>query len=283
MDSFSAIFTRVTDISFWVQAWAPVSSFLSDNFTWWYVMFALLGLLLIKYKSLLGRLSIGYIVGLIVYIIIVSGKIQGHTYYWYIILHMICILSAYFIYGIGLILKKLIKIKYIALLSLVLILITIPAVNDSTNRMFDTNFYGQDMVGKYLLDNKEPNSRLFAFATSQTYAVCTYAKMYCGEPKNESDMIELEKKYNIEYLYIDVYRMQTIESSNVWNYTINNYHISYVGMVPYNNQLVPYGIVLKKGGMLNFNDISNQTPVLVTTYKSKGGEIPYYEIKEKED
>jgi hypothetical protein len=278
MEAFSVAFERASHIDFWFGVWPSIASFLSDNFTWWYVFFGICGVLFIsiKYKTLLARLTFGYLAALIIFCGIVSGKIAGHAYYHFPFLHIVVIMSAYFIFTIGTFIKQLINKPYIETIALILIIMTVPAIQESNARVFGTVFYGGDVVGDYIKQHTAPSERFFILGHSQTLSACTYAQRYCGEWNNESDMKYLEDKYEIQYIAVDAYRMSTIETNKAWNYIKDNYYIVWIGLLPNGNQVAISNIILKKGGKYNMSELQTKQPFLVKTYD---GGVPYYAIE----
>jgi hypothetical protein len=282
-------FSRLISSSFWASTIPSLKSYISDNFTFWFFFLAIGGIIFActKYKTLIGRLTIGYIISLIFYCGILSGKIGGHSYYQMPYLPLVCITSAYFLFNLGHIIKQFVNIKHIEYISLILIICAIPSMQAANDRVFGTVFFGQDVAGEYIKDHTTPDERIFIYGHSQTFATCTFAERRCGQPYKENISIQSMEgngnfsiendPYNVRYLTFDQYGLSLLQNEYAkdWKYIENNYHLVWLGAIPQNNQLVPYLFILKKGGTLNMSNIQ-ATPYIATTYHMSYGDIPFY-------
>ncbi len=278
--TFSDIFSS----TYWHNIWPGLSSYIRDNYTWWFFWFAVIGLVLIlmKRKSLLSKFAAGYAISIPVYIGLLSGKIGGHAYYQMPFLPLICILSAYFFFSIGSVLKQITKKDLAIFVPLLLLLITIPEMTAANDRVWGTIFFGQDVVGEYIKQHTSPDERIFNFGHSQTQAVCTYARRRCGDFSNVTQAMELQSKFNIRFLNIDAYSWAMLQQENnkeVLNYIQNNYKIKLAGFIPSGNQLQIVDLLLEKGGKVDFTEIQQKKPSSQKVYDTKGGNVPFYTIE----
>ena len=293
--------SRVVSLSYWTSGIPPLFSYFKDNFTWWFLIMALCGIVLacIKYKSLIGRLTIGYLISLIPYCTILSGKLFGHHYYQLFYLPLICISLAYFLFNFGNIIKQLTKLKFVEYLPLIIIPLVFfsfisgqSSIQASNERMFGTVFYGQDIAGEWIKEHTLPTDRFFIYGHSQTLAACTFAERRCGQPWNESvdnNMLYLEtvngpiermeQEFNIRYIELDLYGLSVAQSSSNWQYIQDNYKIVWTGFLNVNGQLTPQNFILKRNGRFNLSDLQDKQPYLATTYKMSFGDVPFYVIE----
>ena len=269
--------------SFWARTWPSVSSYISDNFTWWFFWFAVVGFLLIllKHRKQFSRFLIGYGASVIVYGALLSSKIGGHSYYQMPFLPLVCILSAYFFFTLGSLAKQIFKNKYIIYVPLLIILLAMPEMQAANDRVWNTIFYGQDIVGEYIKSNTNVSERFLNMGHAQTQAVCTYARRRCGGFNNLTQLIEFENKFNIQYLNIDTYSMSKLasEQNDSLEYIMNNYKIELVGAIKQGNNLVPVNFLFKRGGKFNFSEINTKKPQLAEVYDIKGGKVEFYILK----
>jgi hypothetical protein len=276
---------KIFDASYWSSVWPALSSYIKDNYTWWYFWFAIAGFafILMKRKTAFSKLMTGYAIAIPLYIGLLSGKIGGHSYYHMPFLPFFVIASAYFLLSIGTILKQTVKVKYIQFVPLLLILLTMSSVGAANDRVWTTIFYGQDVVGEYIKEHTNPDERFINMGHSQTYAVCTYARRRCGEFYNATHLIEVEKKFDIRFINFDAYwfnMLQQEQNKEALEYIQKNYRIKLVGALPGpNNQLSITNVLLEKGGVMDLSEVQTKQPQLAKTYYTKSGEVPFYIIE----
>ena len=163
-----------------------------------------------------------------------------------------------------------------------LIVIALPAMSQANDRVWATNFYGQDFLGEYLKTMMVPGEQFVAFTHSQDVATCSYAQHRCGFVNNLSVFKHKEAVYDLRYIYVGVSSFENLMgNSSLWNYIKQNYEIDLVGLMNQNNQLVPVHFILKKGGKFNLADIQQKQVQLAKTYAVKNGEVRYYYISNK--
>ena len=275
---------RIFDINYWVQRWPSLISYFNDNYTMWFFWFSIFGFvfILFNYRSRFSRFLIGYVFSVFIYVDLMAAKIGGHSYYQMPFLPLICILSAYFLFSLGTILKQIFKNKLVLFVPLLLIILSFPSIQSANDRVWGTNFYGQDFLGEYLKTRLEPEERFAAFTHSQDLATCSYSKHRCGFVGNLSDFKHKDNVFNLRYLYVGVPEFNNLVNNvdnPLWQYIRSNYKIDLIGLMVINNQLAPIHIILKKGGNFNINDVSNKQPILAKSYDSKGGSVDYYYIQ----
>jgi hypothetical protein len=74
--------------------------------------------------------------------------------------------------------------------------------------------------------------------------------------------------------------MRTIQTKpDVWEYIQKNYKIRQIGLIAQGEQLVPYYLILEKGGAFDSDAfIFGKQPSLAQTYTTTHGDIPFYAI-----
>ncbi len=273
---------RIFDWGYWTSRWPSLMSYFNDNYTMWFLWLSAIGFVfvLLKFRTRFSKFLIGYVFSILVYADLMSAKIGGHSYYQIPFLPLICILSAYALFCLGTLLKQISSNKMAFYLPLVLILLAIPAMQAANNRVWATNFYGQDFIGEYLKTRLFPGERLGAATHSQDLAVCSYAKHRCGFVPTLEEFKYKEQVFNLRYLYVGVSEMDKLNGNDpLWVYIKDNYKIDIIGLMNMNKQLIPIHIVLKKGGKFNLNDVTNKQPQAAKTYDAKQGQVPYYYIQ----
>jgi len=272
---------RVFGFEYWSTRLPAVKSYIADNYTWWFFYFAVIGLILalLKYKTKFSRFVIGYAFALIPYIMLISSKFAGHSYYQMPFLPLICILAAYFIYSCGLLIKQLTGIRVLQFAPLLILLLTISSVTAADNRVWDTIFYGQEIVGEYLKET-DSSPKLFAFTHSQGMAVCSYARKGCGSTNNLSEFIRKEKVFHINSVYVDISQLNSLmDNKELFDYISKNYKIELAGLVKMGDQFAPLHLLLTRDGEFNMSSIQNKMPVLKETYDTTRGNVEYYWMK----
>jgi len=270
---------NIFDPMYWTRIWPGLSSYINDNYTWWFFWLAVIGLVLVvmRKKTPFTRFVGAYALSLPVYIMIVSGKLGGHSYYQMPFLPLVVMLSAYTIITVGMLLKSVVKIQYIEYAALLILLLTLSPVTAANDRVWNTIFFGQDIMGEYIKEHTTPGERFFNLGHSQTQAVCTYARRRCGDFNTVTQLIELEKKFNIRFLHSDTYSWANLQNNKeVVEYITQNYKIRLIGGIPQNNQLTMIDILLERGGTINFTALHAIQPRLAKVYDTKQGDVQYY-------
>ena len=279
--SYRIEFLRIFDVGYWTQRWPSLMSYFNDNYTMWFLWFAIFGFafVLLKYKTRFSRFLIGYVFSIFIYVDLMAAKIGGHAYYQMPFLPLICILAAYFLYILGIFIRQIIKVKSSIFVSLLLIVVALPAMSQANDRVWATNFYGQDFLGEYLRTRMEPDERFVAFTHSQDIATCSYAQHRCGFVGNLSEFKYKESVFNLRYAYVGVSNFNDLMGdSQLWSYIKENYKIDLVGLMVQNDQLVPIHFILKKGGKFDIADIQGKQAQLAKVYDMKQGDVGYYYI-----
>lgn len=305
--SFTESFREVRDNlirtltqEYWQQHFPGIKSFVVDNFTLWFFWLTVIGICLgaIKYKTMLGKFLCAEAVALIMYIFIFADKFRGHAYYQFVFLPLVCIASAYVVYVVAELVQKIAeavikknveerfrKILFYGIFILVIIG-TQDARVDATARVFDTIYYGEDSAGEFINKNSAPEDRIFVDGVfAQSSGILWHAHRYGTDeiPANLSYVQELEQTLNFRWVVLYGPGIGTIQSKGeVWEYIQQNYVIRQVGLIPQENQFIPYYVVLEKGGVFDLEMFAaNKTPYLAKTYTNTEGTVEMYAIDEQ--
>ncbi len=276
-------FFNIFSGSYWGNTWPAVNSYIADNYTWFLMWIAVVGFVfaVMKRDTKLGKFLLAYSIAIPVYAGLLSGKIGGHSYYQLPFLPLIAILIAYALVSMGSMLKQISKINIAVYLPLILIILAAGEMEAANNRVWNTVFFGQDVVGEYIQQNTVEGDRFFNLAHAQTQAVCAYAKRRCGDYGNLSTLKEYEEKFNIKYMNMDSYSYSMLQTQRKeeFEYIAKNYHIALVGLIQVNGQQQMVNILLEKGGSFDLSEVQNKQLKLAKTYEMKQGSIPFYIIE----
>lgn len=218
-----------------------------------------------------------------------AGKTPPNTFVFALIIFIIfelLLCSFYFI-------SKQHLSKFGKFIPVLLLILTLPAVQSATNRQFDTVFFGLDVAADYLKTHSSPSERLSYDGGPQTVGICYNADRRCTWINNNvSDVQFGEEQRNMSWYFIDISQggmMNLNKKPDVLAYIQENYHIAQIGLTQQNTAngqtWVPYYILLKKGGTSNLLDLSNNTIVrspvaLKKTYQMTYGQVPFYAVDE---
>ena len=274
---------RVFTGAYWDARMPIIVSFIRDNYTLWFFFIAVIGIIFasMKFKSRFGKFMIGYTVAIVPYLLMISSKFAGHSYYQMPFLPLICIASAYAFYVVGSVLKSSLKNPYALFIPLLLIIFIVPDMQAANDRVFGTVFYGQDFLGEYLKTRLQPEERFSAFTSSQDLATCSYSRHRCGFVSSLEEFKHKEDVFDLRYVYVGVTDLNNLVNSQdeLWKYIRANYGIDLVGLLPAGGQLAPTHIILKRGYPFDFTEIQGKQPQLAKTYDMKQGPVQYYYIQ----
>ena len=270
--------------SYWKNNIQIISSYLSDNYTFWYFALFLIGLILAlsRPKEKLNRFILFFTAALIPYWMLLSDFMRQHSYYQMPFLPLIIISSAYGIYRLSDFFSK--KTKLQKLIPVILILASLPAVKSAVSRQYDTIFYGLDVAAEYLKSHLSEDQRFFILGGPQSVAVCTLSQRLCGfnHPQSLEEMRLGEDKRNMKWLFVygDYGMYELRKDKELFQYARNNYSLAQIGLLRSQNNLTPIYYLFKKGGRFNFDQLNNisEKPRLAKTYQTTPGKIEFYTL-----
>ncbi|MHA1677508.1 MAG: ArnT family glycosyltransferase [Promethearchaeota archaeon] len=247
------------------QFWSIMYSFVKDNYTILGILFAIFGLLIFlkfykKNKKYIGyRYILFYLLGSVIWFIILAKKMQGHNYHQYPLLFLIAFFIAYAFIFIAVNASKIINVKYLKYFILIglIILLFIPTIK-SKNRMFDTQFYGLDIAGDYIKDNKLPDERVI-HSGHQAYGLLWHGDLKGTRaiPKTIEDIEYAEEKLNASWLFIYNWDFNIMQDEERWDYISNNYALKQIGFIQTNQGMQPIYFLLKRDGTFNINELND--------------------------
>lgn len=303
-DSFSEVLFNSKHVfsgDYFKEAKEPLKAFAKDNYTWWFVAIAILGVLFAvkeltkqKEQQLYGGITsyiFSSVIAIIIYILAFATKTKGHSYYQVLFLFFVCLAAAYAIYSLGHLLNKLtirkghreLRIKYAEYILLAIVLVAAyPSLKTSVNNQFNTLFIGEDVAGDFIRQNSQPNERVFMYgAGSQNVGMLWNAQRYGTHDyiDNLTKIQELEQTLNFRWFFLYRDGIPYVQQHpDVWNYIINNYKLRQIGGSVEGNNFLPLYIVLEKGGTFNADEFQQIPPVLAKTYELSYQKIDLYTV-----
>ena len=270
--------------SYWKDNIRIISSYLNDNYTFWYFALFLIGLTfsLSRPKEKLNRFILFFTAALIPYWMFLSDYTRQHSYYQMPFLPLIIISSAYGIYQLSNLFLKNVKLQ--KLVPVILILASLPALKSAISRQYDTIFYGLDVAAEYLKSHLSEDERFFVLGSAQSVAVCTLSQRLCGfsYPQSLEEMRLGEEKRNMKWLFVygDYGMYELRKDRRIFQYAQNNYSLAQIGLLRSQNNLIPIYYLFKKGGKFNFDQLKNipEKPKLAKTYQTTQGKIEFYTL-----
>jgi len=270
----AAVTTKLIDFSvlFNPNFMVMMKSYISDNYTLLGIFVALLGFLvfLISIKKNFNKISfrfmLAYALGSMLFFVIMSKKLFGHSYHQYPIAPVIIFFMAYFIYvsslfvvsiTTGIINKKyafLNYLKYVVILLFVLLLY--PSSIAAIDRQFDFQMIGLDVAGEYIKQHSLPDERIF-FSGGQTFGVLWHADRKGYDRHSIVDELKYgEENLNFKWIFVYQWGFNEINNPEVREYISNNYGLQQIAFEQSGNQQKPIYIILKKGGTFDINKIN---------------------------
>lgn len=174
-------------------------------------------------------------------------------------------------------------VKWLVIIGLLSLLIK-PSM-EAWRRQFDTQFFGLDVAGEYILEHKSKDKQVHMINSGhQSFGAAWHGdiKAYRGMPQNLSLMKKVEEDRYVEWILVYQWALDVRKNRELWEYMQAHYHLEQVGFMLWDkDQPVLYYYLLKRGG--NFNESNLDELVegkLVETrlYETTHGEIPFHYI-----
>lgn len=221
----------------------------------------LIGIFIIRKRGFGERFILAYLVASIMFVVVVSYKIGGHSYHHYPIAPFIILCISYFITkasdGFSKIKIEGRDIPYVHLIVILVfgILLYSP-IQDSINRQFDTQFIGLDVAGEYIKENSNEDELVF-FPSHQSYGVLWHAdrKGY-ATPNNLEDFKEIES-HGATWLFVYQWGFTIMDNEEMWGYIKNNYSVRQVAFVNTDSGSKLIYVLLERGGSFDDDDLVN--------------------------
>jgi 4-amino-4-deoxy-L-arabinose transferase-like glycosyltransferase len=245
--------------------WTIMHSFFKDNYTIIGVFFAIFGIVMFmifykNFKHKRGKVFIlFYLIGSILWFILLTEKLQGHNYHQYPILPLIVFFIAYGFLVIATNISKIFNFKFVKVtILIILILLLLTPSLKAKNRMFDTQFYGLDVAGEYINSNKLSGERIM-HSSHQAYGLLWHGdiKGTKGIPASLEDIKFAEKELNANWIFIYNWDFKIFQDAERWDYISNNYSLKQMGFFQSNNNIQPAYFLLRRGGTFDLNKLDD--------------------------
>ncbi|OYT54282.1 MAG: hypothetical protein B6U72_03060, partial [Candidatus Altiarchaeales archaeon ex4484_2] len=272
--------------------WKITESYLKDNFTMIGVAFSVLGFLFFlssfNKRDIKQRFFWGYLVGFLVFVFIMSFKMQGHNYHYFPIAPFFIILMAYAFTRISDLAGNLKiegkRIRHInTLVSVLLIMVLILPSQSAIARMFDTQFFGLDVAGDYIRTHKERGD-IVIHSSHQAYGVLWAGDIFGtnGIPKDLDNFRFAEDEWNASWLFIynwDFNILQDDRYKELWGYISSNYRLVQFGFIQRGDQpATPTYMLFRKGGSFDknrMNEMLSDKQIRYKDYELTGGIVRF--------
>lgn len=299
-ESFAEVRTNISlalSSSYWHEYYLGIRSFVLDNFTVWFFVLTLFGILFgfLKHKTKIGLFLVGSFFSLLLYILFFADKFRGHAYYQMVFLPLVCLGTAYALFVFANIFESFTKNytfhetficgKMLFVLVLVLLFFSFADLITATNRVFDVIYYGQDVAGDFISKYSDPHDRVFIDGVfAQSSGLLWHAHRYGLDEisSNLSWFKQMEETLQFRWVVLYGPGIGTVQSKpEVWEYIQQTYTIRQIGLIPQGSELSPYYFVLEKDGFFDLNTfLANKTPYLAQTYTNSVGIVEFYALDE---
>ncbi len=244
---------------------AGLRPYWSDSFTLIGVSFAIAGMVLFavisrkKLMKLENRFLLANIAGIFLFFIVMASKIAGHNYHYYPITPFILIFVSYFILIVSNTVKKIFKSKAIGLVAATILVLAIyPASTDASDRQFNTQFYGLDIAGEYIEQNKLPDDELIN-SGHQSFGIIWYGDIESTRnlPKNISEFKQIEETRNINWLFLYQWGLSFTNDPDILKHVEENYELKQIAFLLDGKKASPVYLLFKKGGTFNSSQLNS--------------------------
>jgi len=259
-------------VAFQSEFWETMKYFFMDNYTLIGVFFAIIGLVLLifllifmKKKQFGYWFIISYVIGTLIWWVVMSEKLSGHNYHQYPIVPLVVFLMAYCFVVIGTNVEKIVKIKYSRwiIITIFILLLIKPifftgggGVFVAKDRMFDTQFFGLDLAGEYIKANSAPDERLF-HSSHQSYGVLWHADRKGYKMGTTVDEIKKGEGLNASWIFLYQWGLEVMQDEERWDYIKNNYELKQMALQQTEQGMKPIYMLFKEGGSFNESMMNN--------------------------
>jgi 4-amino-4-deoxy-L-arabinose transferase-like glycosyltransferase len=270
---------------YWANYKPIIFSYIADNYSWHGFWFMIVGfaLFFLNYKSKISRFIFGYALAIILYISLFAYKWNAHAYYQYpfLLFAAMCIANVFF--QAGMLLKSFFtneKVrKIVQFIPLIALLLLVAPFKDSTDRVFNTQFFGTDIAGTYLNTHTTPSEIFLLEKGVQSQVSWTARRFYYGIPDDVELLKRVEKEKNLRYIALTDYGVTSVQQKKTWPYIMANYHIAQVGFIQTSEGPQIRHMILEKGGTYNLSTLNTRPVRLAETYELTYTTVPYYVIE----
>ncbi len=251
--------------------WTPIQAYLRDNYTMFGVWLAVIGLVFLifffyKNRNQSNRFLLGFAISIIPWVIISAKYLKGHAYHQYPGAPIFILFEAFAILSISSTIGGFVKKKYrpyisytISLLILATLLFGFGIVEGeiaAKNRVFDTQFVGLDIAGRYILENSQPTERIL-HPGHQIYGVMWHSnRKGLKIPKSVEEVMEKEAE-GANWVFIYQWGFSIPQKyPDVWSYVTQNYELKQIAFQNVGQTSTPIYFLLKRGGSFNESNLN---------------------------
>ena len=236
--------------------WQSVTAHIIDNYSSIGFFMVLAGMVVTAFyfmkdwKNLTYRFMVGLLVGVLIWIPTAAAYLAGHSYHQFPAAIYIILMQTMFIMWITRFEKN--EWKTIAVVMAIAILffgaVVLDGTQKSTNRLFDTQFAGLDVAGKYIKDHSVRADKVM-HTSGQGYGL-----LWSADRKGFK--LQSDVTYDVQYesqganwIFIYAWKFQLFGDEKFMQYLSSNYSLRQIGLQ--DNQ--PLWFLYQKGGMSNFS------------------------------
>jgi len=290
---FSAVNPFLVFTTKWIST---VIYYLITNFTLIGVLLSIFGLIFMvqryfKHKDFVSKFILGYAISLIPFSFIMAGHLIGHNYHQFPIALLVIILITYCIFIVSNFIIKVLGFKksfIVLFMAIFAALLYFPAQKDAA-AMFDTQFYGLDVAGKYI-KNHSSLDEFILHSGYQDFGVSWHADRYLygiGLPKTVEEFKVSEKTRNARWIFVYWWGMDIMRDGDKrWDYIKNNYSLRQFAFSETSNEkgvINPIYYLFEKGGSYNEKNLDdvlkNSKEYLYKDYENTNGVVRMYYIE----
>jgi 4-amino-4-deoxy-L-arabinose transferase-like glycosyltransferase len=285
-----AVASRIFDFSSFPQIWEIFKVFIPDNYTWIGFLFAIVGLVLffVFYKKgrLFNKFILGYLVGIIIWLIFMAGKLEGHSYHHYPLLPLFAILVGFAVLMVSNVVAKFvaalsnkkIKVKHLRILLILLLffLLWSPSM-EAKDKQFNTQFFGLDVAGDYVRENSEVTDKMF-HSTHQSHGVLWHANRQGYGLPDSIDKLREGEQNGANWLFVYQWGFNIMNNPELWEEVKSTYSLRQVAFLQQGEQVSPIYFLLEKGGSFDEDELNTMIAdkeIKIRNYEyTNGGQIP---------
>jgi len=290
---------QLIDISVLFQSgwWRSIQSYSIDNYTTFGMYFALIGLIAAihfyqKNKGLGEQFLLAYGGSTVLFVILLSQKLGGHSYHQFPIAPFFILLMTYSFVVVSSTLsniflgsvkgkEKIVPMARIGIILLFFAILYYGGSAQSIDRQFNVQFPGLDVGGDYIRQNSNPGERLLFSSGGQSYGVLWHSglKSY-DDGLNSIETIKEAESRGPLWLFIYSWGLNDIGTPK-WDYISENYHIENVGFMGSGQDTRLQYLVLKQGGSFDIDDLNSliqNKPIQQTTYELTHGTFTFNSV-----
>ncbi len=247
--------------------WDAMKVYGVDNYSKVGLIFVVLGLLFYLFLINLDKNSFQYkfiffhILFVFIWFFLMANKLKGHSYHQFPLLFIFSFLVAVFILSSSIFLSRIIYLKKLKwlIVSGFIILFFLSSLAP-VNRMFDTQFFGIELGGKYLNDYGLEGERVM-HSSHQAFGLLWHADMMGtrGIPSTVEEMERSRIELNATWLFIYEWDNHILYGSDERSeYIKNNYQLNQFGFKIEGDKIVPIYSLLKYGGQFSEEELTTR-------------------------